>query len=155
NEAIASLAVLRKTNPQSAELGEALYELGTIAFSKGDFEFAERLFSELAGWPQEARFHREGLADPGRALPQQKKNGEAGAGFARLLVEHSDDALAPEAGFMRGKSLEEAGKIPEAQAAYAEAAKRAGAAEETYLAGLQSARLLARLRKTTEADAAY
>jgi TolA-binding protein len=155
DEAIASLAALRKANPQSPELGEALYELGTIAFSKGDFEFAGRLFGELADWPKESRFHAQALADLGWSLHKQKKNAESAAAFARLLAEHPDDALAPEAAFMRGKSLEEAGKIPEAQAAYAEAAKRPGTAEETYLAGLQSARLLARLKKTAEADGAY
>src|SRR5206468_10483394 len=63
NEAVASLTALRKSHPQSPEMGEALYELGTIAFSKGDYEFAERLFVELAAWPNDSRYHSQALAD--------------------------------------------------------------------------------------------
>ncbi len=155
NEAVASLAALRKSHPQSPELGDALYELGTIAFSKGDFEFAERLFGELAGFPNESRLHSQALADLGWSLQRQKKHLDAAAVFKRVLVEHPDDALVPEAAFMLGKELEDGGRIVEAQAAFAEAAKRPGSVEETYLAGLQSARLLARLKKTADADAAY
>jgi len=155
NEAIASLEALRKIHPQSPELGEALDELGEIASSNGDFEFAARLYGELAGWPKESRLHSKAVADLGWSQYKQKKFAEAAGSFARLLQEHPDDALVPEAAFMRGKSLEDAGKIPEAQAAFAEAAKRPGSAENTYLAGLQSARLLARLKKTADADAAY
>lgn len=155
NEAIAWLESLRKSHPQSTELGEALDELGEIASSYGDFDLAARLYGELAGWPKESRLHSKAIADLGWSQYKQKKFTEAAGSFTRLLTEHPDDALVPEAGFMRGKSLEDAGKIPEAQAAFAEAAKRPGAAENTYLAGLQSARLLVRLKKTAEADAAY
>src|SRR5262249_13954311 len=130
-------------------------EVGTIAFSKGDYDFAERLFAELAARPDDSRYHSQALADLGWSLHKQKKHVEAAASFARVLAEHPDDALVPEAAFMGGKALEDAGKIPDAQAAFAEAAKRPRNAEETYLAGLQSARLLARLKKTAEADAAF
>jgi TolA-binding protein len=129
--------------------------LGTIAFSWDDFERADRLFAELAGWPKESRLHSQALADLGWALHRQKKNVEAAASFARLLAEHPDDELVPEAAFMQGRTLQDAGKISEAQTAFADAAKRPGSANETYMAGLQSARLLGRMKKTTEADAAY
>lgn len=155
NESVANLAQLRKLQPQSAELGEALYELGTIAFSKGDFAFAEQLFGELAAWPKESRFHTQALADLGWSQHKQKKFAEAAASFARVVVEHPDDTLVPEADFMRGKALEDSGKLAEAQVAFAQAALRKGMAEETYLAGLQAARLLVRLKKPAEADAAF
>ncbi len=155
NESVANLTQLRTSSVAVGQVGEALYELGTIAFSKGDFGFAEQLFGELAAWPKESRFHSQALADLGWSQQRQKKHAEAAASFARVLAEHPDDTLVPEAAFMRGKALEEAGKIAEAQAAFAEAAQRPGTIEETYLAGLQSARLLGRLKKPADADAAY
>jgi cellulose synthase operon protein C len=151
----ADLEILRKNHPRSSELEKALFELGTIAFSWDDFERAERLFSELAAWPKESRLHSQALADLGWSLHRQKKNVEAAASFARLLAEHPGDELVPEAAFMHGRTLQDAGKLTEAQAAFADAAKRPGNANETYMAGLQSARLLGRMKKSAEADAAY
>ncbi len=153
--ALNSLVTLRKSHPQSPELGEALDELGEIAYSKKDFEFAERLYGELAGWPKESRRHAKALTDLGWSQYKQKKNSEAAASFSRLLAEHPDDKLVPEAAFMRGQSLEDGGKTSEAQAAYAAAWKRPGNGEYTFDAGLQAARLSARLKKTAEADAIY
>ncbi|MGE5193912.1 MAG: tetratricopeptide repeat protein [Deltaproteobacteria bacterium] len=155
NEAVASLAALRKSHSQSAELGEALNELGAIAFSKGDYELAEKLFGELAGWPKESRFHSQALADLGWSQHKQRKFADAAASFARVLAEHPDDVLVPEAAFQRGVSLEDAGKFPEAQAAFAQAWKLPGDSREVFLAGWRSARLLGRMKKTAEADSTF
>jgi TolA-binding protein len=154
--AAAALESLRKNHPRSPELEQALFDSGTIAFSWDDFKTAEVLFTELAAWPQDSRRHAGALADLGWSVYKQQKYAEAVTVFGRLLKEHADDReLVPEAAFMVGKSLQDLGKIPEAQAAFADAWKRPGTAHEVYLAGLQSARLLARLKKTAESDAAY
>jgi TolA-binding protein len=155
NDALSSLAALRKAKPQSTELGEALVELGEIALSRQDYDLAERMFGELSGWPKESRFHSQALADLGWSQHKQKKYAEAAASFARVLAEHPEDRLVPEAAFQRGVSLEDAGKIPEAQAAFAQAWKLPGNSQEVFLAGWRSARLLARLKKSAEADAAF
>jgi TolA-binding protein len=155
NEAVASLASLRKSRPQSPELGEALVELGELALSRQDYDLGERLFGELAAWPKESRFHSQALADLGWSQHRQKKFSEAAASFARLLAEHPNDKLVPEAAFQRGVSLEDAGKIAEAQAAFAQAWKLPENSQEVFLAGWHSARLLAQMKKTAEADAAF
>ena len=155
NDALSSLAALRKAHPQSTELGEALVELGEIALSRQDYDLAERLFGELAAWPKESRFHSQALADLGWSQHKLKKYTDAAASFSRVLAEHPDDRLVPEAAFQRGVSLEDAGKIPEAQAAFAQAWKLPGNSQEVFLAGWRSARLLARLKRTAEADAAF
>ena len=132
--------------------------MGTIAFSWDDFERAGRLFSELAGCPKESRLHSQALADLGWALHRQKKNVEAAASFSRLLAEHPDDDLVPEAAFMHGRTLQDAGKISEAHLRSRISPTRRSRPwlpNETYMAGLQSARLLGRMKKTTEADATY
>ena len=158
--ALAYLDALRKDYSQSAELEQALFEIGTIAFSWEDFTAAEKLFAELATRPAksekgESRYHSEALADLGWSQHRQKKYVEAAATFARLIAEHPGDKLVPEAAFQRGMAFHDGGKIAEAQAAFADAWKLPGDAREIYLSGWWSARLLARLKKTPEADAAF
>ena len=94
-------------------------------------------------------------ADLGWSQHRQKKYAEASATFLRLIVEHPGDRLVPEAAFQRGMALNDAGKIVEAQAAFADAWKLTGDAREIYLSGWWSARLLARLKKIPEADALF
>ena len=149
------LNALRQGYPQSGELEQALFEIGTIAFSWEDYDWAEKLFAELAAHPKESRYHAEALADLGWSQHRQKKYVPAAATFARLVMEHPGDKLVPEAAFQRGMALNDAGQVPEAQAAFADAWKLPGDARETYLSGWWSARLLARLKKTAEADALF
>jgi TolA-binding protein len=153
--ALAYLAALRKDYPQTAELEQALFEIGTIAFSWEDFTLAEKLFAELGSRPKESRWHCEALADLGWSQHRQKKYVEAAATFARLIAEHPGDKLVPEAAFQRGMAFHDGGKIVEAQSAFADAWKLPGDAREIYLSGWWSARLLARLKKMPEADAAF
>jgi tetratricopeptide (TPR) repeat protein len=104
------LVTILETGDQS-QVAWTLHGLGFLAYRQGDFAAARSLLSEA-------------LADLGWSQYRQKKFAESAASFARLLQEHPDDALVPEAAFMRGKSLEDAGKIPEAQVAFAEARSR-------------------------------
>jgi TolA-binding protein len=153
--ALQYLNLLRKGFPQSAELDRTLLELAKLAFSREDYPFAERLDGELAGHSK-SPLHAEALADLGWSYHRQKKYAEAAAAFARVLNEHPDDAaLVPEAAFQRGIALHDGGKIEEAQSAFAFAAKLPGDSKEIFLAGWQSARLLGRLKKPTESDAAF
>ncbi len=153
--AIGLLNALRDGHPQSGELEQALFEIGTIAFSWEDYQAAEKMLAELASRPKESRYHSEALADLGWSQHRQKKFVEAAATFARLIAEHPQDKLVPEAAFQRGMALNDAGKTADAQAAFAEAWKLPGDAREIYLSGWWSARLLARLKKTPEADALF
>ncbi len=153
--AVAFLDALRKDYAQSPELEQALFEIGTIAFSWEDYPAAEKLLTELAARPKESRYHSEALADLGWSQHRQKKYVEAAATFARLMAEHPGDRLVPEAAFQRGMALNDGGKFVEAQAAFADASKLPGDAREIYLSGWWSARLLAKLKKTPEADATF
>jgi TolA-binding protein len=152
--ALQHLEVLRKQFSETPEFERTLVELARLAFAREDYELAERLYGELAGRPKSA-LHAEALADLGWSLHRQKKYLPAAQAFGRLLNEHPKDKLVPEAAFQRGIALNDAGKLPDAQTAFAAAAKLPGDAKEIFLAGWQSARLLLRLNKTAEADAAF
>lgn len=149
------LAALRKRHPDSAELEQSVYELGTIAYSRQDWPWAGTLFGELASRPSSARLHSRALADLGWTLYKQKNYADSAAAFARLTAEHPQDDLAPEAAFMRGKALQDGGQVREAQVAFAEAFARPEQSDQVFLAGLQSAGLLVRLKRLDEADVAY
>jgi cellulose synthase operon protein C len=153
--ALEALSALRKNHPGSAELDQTLYELGTIAYSREDWEGAETLFRELADRPKESRLHSRALADLAWTDYKRERFDAAATTFARLLAEHPSDALAAEAAFMHGRSLQDAGKAAEAQEVFAEAFRRKEPSDHVFLAGLQSARLLVQLKKLNEADAAY
>jgi cellulose synthase operon protein C len=153
--ALADLDAFRKAHASSPELDQAIFELGTIAYSREDWELAETMFAELALRPKDSRWHSRALADLGWTQMKRKRFEEAAAAFGRLLAEHPDDELVSEAAFMRASALQDSGKLPEAQAAFAEAFRRNNPSEHVFLAGLQSARLLVKLQKLSEADAAY
>lgn len=151
-----ALQQLRQPPTSSAELKQTLYDLGTIAFARQDYVWSEALFGEVAAGPaRENPLHGRAIADLGWSQYRQKKFPESATTFERLVREHPGDALVPEAAFMRGSSLQEAGRLPEAQAAFAQAFALPGDSNHTFLAGLQAARLLVKLQRIQEADAIY
>jgi TolA-binding protein len=153
--AIDSLSAWRKAGASGPEFDQTLYDLGTIAYSREDWEWADSLFRELADRPKETLLHGRALADLGWTEFKRKQFVEAAGTFTRLLADHPQDPLAPEAAFMRGSALQEAGRIADAQAAFAEAFQRDSTADHVFLAGLQSARLLVRQKKFAECDSTY
>ena len=154
SDSLQSLSELRQLAPESVEFESAEYEVGTIAYAREDWASAEELFIDLASRPK-GRLHARSLADLGWAQQKQRKFIEAAATFTRLLNDHPTSDLAPEAAFMRGSALQEAGQLAEAQGAFAEAFRRQEATDHVFLAGLQSARMLTRLMRLPEADAVY
>ncbi|MSR59843.1 MAG: tetratricopeptide repeat protein [Planctomycetaceae bacterium] len=149
------LAGLRKQHAGAPELDQTVYEVGTIAYARQDWVWAESLFHELAARPGSTRLHPRALADLGWTQYKQKKYPESSVTFARLVAEHPQDDLTGEAAFMRGQALQDGGRIPEAQAAFAEAFERPELSDHVFLAGLQAAGLLVRQQKLTQADATY
>jgi TolA-binding protein len=75
--------------------------------------------------------------------------------FQQFLKEHADHKLAAEAGFMVGDALQRGSKFAEAAAAFEEAYKKFAPHEQAFLAGLQAARLQARLKQADEANRIY
>jgi TolA-binding protein len=72
-----------------------------------------------------------------------------------LLKDHPQHELAPEAAFMLGDALQADGQLAAAAKAFGEAFDKFAPNRFAYLAGLQSARVLGRLKQVAEADTAY
>lgn len=149
------LASFRKLYPKSEELERTVFELGEVAVADEDWEWAESLFAELAAKPQATKYHARALSELGWAQYKQKKFAEAATNFARVIAEHPGDELLPEAAFMEATALQDAGKATDAQTKFAAAFKEHGTSPHAFLAGLQSARLLAKVNRVSDADAAY
>ena len=86
---------------------------------------------------------------------EKKQYKPAAESFARLVKEFPQHALAPEAGFKLGESLQLDNQFDAAAKAFGEAFESYSPGNYGYLAGLEAARTLRRLKKTVEADAAY
>jgi TolA-binding protein len=168
-ESIADWETLRSTAPKSNLLIPTTRDLAERAYAKQDWERAAIFFAglgELAlGQPAEAA----GLSGLGWSLHKAGKFAESAAAFDRVLQRFGDaPQLAPEAAYMKGKALQDAGDLAAAADAYRTAFERfapkepAASGDETsglgrhaYLAGLQLARVLRLQHKAAESDAAY
>lgn len=155
--------------PQSSLLIPTSRDLAERAYDKQDWSNAADFFQGLsdvaAGQPQQAI----GLSGVGWSLHKAGKYQEAAAAFDTLLKQFPDtEQLAPEAAYMKGKSLQDANDLAAAADAYRVAFERfapkepaatgdeaSGPLRNAYLAGLQLARDLRLQGKTAEADAAY
>lgn len=144
-------------------------------------QFAERAYASEQ-WPLAAHYFQKlgelagdgaegaiGLSGLGWSMHQQGEFEQAATAFGELLKQFpTAERLAPEAAYMQGKSLQDAGKLPEAAAAYTTAfetfapkepapagAEVSGTGRHAYLSGLQLARVLRLQGDVAKSDAAY
>jgi len=148
------LGVLRANYPNSHWFDDTLLEVGQVAFSSMDYELAEQVFSELTKHPQ-PRLQPLWLLELGSTLQKQKRYADAATVFAKLVAEFPESPEAPESGYLHGQMLELDDKLDAAQTAFHSTFVRYGIAENAYLAGRASARLLVRLKRIDEADTLF
>ena len=162
---------LLKEFPHDAVGADTLRRLAERAYDAKDWATAAELFATLAEQASaDSDLRRVGLSGVGWARFQLKSYEESAAAFEevfnRFPAHHPQVA---EAGYMRGRALQQGGKRSEAAKAYTEAfqklapsapahepgAAAAGPAQYAFLAGVQAANLLAQLNRYDESDAAY
>jgi len=166
----ADALLLLKEFPQSSVGADTLRRLAERAYDAKEWTGAAELFQMMVErGAAESDLRRIGLSGLGWAKFQLKAYDESAAAFEqvfdRFSVRHPQVA---EAGYMRGRALQEAGKRSEAAKAYADAfqklspstpgepgAETAGPAQYGFLAGVQAANLLAQLKRYDESDTAY
>lgn len=169
DDSLADWEMLRTKAPKSDLLIPTTRDLAERAFANEDWELGAKFFKGLielsAGRPEEAI----GLSGLGWSLHKAGKFAESAAAFDDVLQKFGDTPqLAPEAAYMKGKALQDAGDLTAAIEAYRTAFERfaprqpasagdeaSGSVRNAYLAGLQLARVLRLQDKTAEADAAY
>ncbi len=169
DDSLADWKSLRTKAAKSDLLIPTTRDLAERAYANQNWDQAATFFSGLAelaaGRPEEA----VGLSGLGWSLNKAGKFAESATAFDNVLQKFGDTPqLGPEAAYMEGKSLQDAGDLAAATDAYRAAFERyapqvpAAAGEEVkgpsrnaYLSGLQLARVLRLQSKAAEADAAY
>ncbi|MGC1272667.1 MAG: tetratricopeptide repeat protein [Planctomycetaceae bacterium] len=168
-EAKADWSTLKTSHPKSSLILPTTRDLAENAYDQEDWATAAEYFAGLAeiaaGAPEEA----VGLSGLGWSLHKAGQFAESANAFGRLLERFPKALpLAPEAAYMKGKALQDAGDLAAATTAYRAAFERfapiepaatgdeaAGPLRNAYLSGLQLARILRLQDKIDEADAAY
>jgi TolA-binding protein len=163
----ATLTSFAEQFPKDPLRAKALQQVAEIAYAAEKWEWAEATFGELVKLGDATPHYVSGLSGEAWCRHQQKDYSKAAAGFARLVKEFPDEALAPEAAYMRGKSLFDAGRQEDAAAAFqaafqkfspdqpADAADRESEGFYAYRSGLEAARVLRSLKQVEQSDAAY
>ena len=149
------LAALRERFAGRPTVVETTYQIAEIAYSEKDWDWSTGLFRFVLDAGEATPYHAASLSGLAWCQFQRGDFKEAAATFARVVAEHSDDELAPEAAYKRGDALQQAGEFPDAAAAFSAALQQYAPSHYAYLSGLQTARILRKQAKTAEADAAY
>ncbi len=162
---------LLKEFPQDAVGADTLRRLAERAYDAKEWTSAAELFGTMAEQgTADSDLRRIGLSGLGWARFQLKSYDQSAAAFEQVFNRFSaHQSQVAEAGYMRARALQEAGKSSEAAKAYAEAFRKlaplssahepgavaAGPPDYGFLAGVQAANLLAQLKRYDESDAAY
>jgi len=152
---LAALETLARDFPKRVERETALLEVAELAYSREDYPLAETLYAELVQLSTDAQRRPRALADLGWSRSQQKNHTGAIEAFSRLLTDHPQHDLVPEAAFMVGQSYAAAGQSREAQQAYARAFALPGDSDHVLQSGIRSGRLLFELNEIAAADSMY
>jgi TolA-binding protein len=150
-----SLAQLKAALPNSPLIVRTALQLAEAAYSQKQFDASLEWYAAVvAAGPQSPHFV---AALSGQAWSQfeKKQYKPAAEGFGRLVKEFPQHALAAEAAFKWGESLQLDNQLDAAAKAYGEAFESYSPGRYGYLAGLEAARTLRRANKVAEADSAY
>ncbi|NQV25725.1 MAG: tetratricopeptide repeat protein [Rhodopirellula sp.] len=150
-----AIASLLKDHAESPIVSRTILNVAETAYQAEHWQVAGRFFETLLPPGPESPFHAAALS--GLAWTELKKKDYTSAAqhFQQFVNEHSQHELAAEAAFMVGDALQQASKPKEAAVAFEAAYKKFAPHEQAFLAGLQAARIQARLKQTDEANRIY
>jgi cellulose synthase operon protein C len=171
DESDADVGLLIGRFPHSPATAETVRRLAELSYDVQDWKMARDRFAKLAelGEPK-SDVKRMGLSGVGWSDFEMKAYEPAAAAFGEVFQNFStENPQVAEAGYMRARALQQAGKLAEAAQAYSQVFQKlaptgaAGLGEELhgrpgeygFLSGLQAANLLAQLKRYDDADAAY
>lgn len=150
-----AVGVLRGKYAAHASALPALLRAGEACYAAKRYDLARQLYEAVAEADPKLGLRARALSALGWSHYHEKHYGPSAEIFARLLSEFPTDALAPEAGFVRGRALEADNKLPEAITAYAAFAEKYPTSPFAFDAALQRARSLQKANRSTDAIDAY
>lgn len=150
-----AVSKLLAEHSESPFLSRTVLDVAESAYAGKHWQAASRFFETLLGPGPESPFHAAALSGLAWSELQKMDYGKAEQYFRQFLKEHGGHKLAAEAAFMVGDSLQKAGNQEKASVAFEEAFVKFAPHEQAFLAGLQAARLRARMKQTDEAHRIY
>jgi TolA-binding protein len=170
DESAADVAQLIGNFPHSPTAAETVRRLAELSYDAQDFKTARDRFAKLAelGEPK-SDVRRMGLSGVGWSQFELKAFDQSTAAFGEVFERFPTDTLqVAEAGYMRARALQQAGKLADAAQAYSQAFEKLapggaaspgeelhGPTQYGFLSGIQAANLLAQLKRYDDADSAY
>jgi TolA-binding protein len=157
NWTVADKAVssLLSDHPESPLVSRTILNVAETAYEAKHWQAAGRFFETLLSPGPDSPFHAPALSGLAWSKLKQMDYETAAQRFQQFIKEHAGHDLAPEAGFMVGDALLQATKLKEAATAFEEAYKKFAPHEQAFLAGLQAARLQARLKQIDQSHRIY
>lgn len=150
-----SMAQLKTALPNSPLIVPTSLQLAEVAYSQKQFDASLEWYAAVvAAGPQSPHFVAA-LSGQSWSQFEKKQYKPAAEGFGKLVKEFPQHALAAEAAFKWGESLQLDNQLDAAGKAFGEAFESYSPGRYGYLAGLEAARTLRGLKKVAEADAAY
>ena len=150
-----AVSSLLSDHSESPIVSRTILNVAETAYDAKHWQAAGRFFETLLAPGPESPFHAAAISGLAWSKLQQMEYATAAERFQQFLKEHAKHELAPEAGFMVGDALQKSTKFAEAAVAFETAFKTFGPHEQAFLAGLQAARLQARLKQRDEANRIY
>ena len=164
----ADLEALQTEFPADEIVAPTIRKMCEAVYGNGNWEWAKPLFVQLSDRSHPPDYRAQGLSGLGWCQFQLAEYDSAAATFQRVIKQHPQHELTPEAGYMRGQSLQHADRKAEAttvfldtfqryapQTAAAAGAESKGATRRAFEAGLAAAQLLEADGKIDEADSVY
>lgn len=146
---------LLQDHPESPLVSRTIMNVAETAYAEKHFEAASKFFETLLAPGPDSPFHAAALSGLAWSEFQKKDFAKAEQRFRQFAKAHSGHELAAESAFMIGDSLQRAGRPKDAAVAFEDAFKNFVPHEQSFLAGLQAARLRARLLEVGEANRIY
>lgn len=150
-----AIGSLLSDHPESPRVSRTILNVAETAYDAKHWQAAGRFFETLLGPGPDSPFHAPALSGLAWSKLKQMDYDTAAQRFQQFINEHSKHGLAPEAGFMVGDALLQATKIKEAATAFEAAFTKFAPHEQAFLAGLQAARLQARLKQIDKSHRIY
>tara|TARA_R110002072_G_scaffold243821_2_gene403090 strand:+ start:68398 stop:71502 length:3105 start_codon:yes stop_codon:yes gene_type:complete len=150
-----AVSSLLNDHPESPIVSRTILNVAETAYEAKHWQAAGRFFETLLSPGLDSPFHAAALSGLAWSKLQQMDYETAAQRFQQFVKEHASHELAPESGFMVGDALQRAPRLKDAATAFEEAFKKFAPHEQAFLAGLQAARVQARLQQTDQANRIY
>jgi TolA-binding protein len=151
----AALNRLITEHSESPLVSQTLLAVAQSAEDSEHWILAIKLYEAMIAPGKDSPYHANGLYGLAWCRHQNGEFAKAEQHCRDFGVEYPKHVLAPDAAFLLGESLRDAGDLEAAAAAFDESFRKHRPARQAFLSGVEAARAQFKLKKSAEGDKAY